>query len=196
MRKVFCFLLACALSPICFAADEIKPNTDFLVKLEAPGISSKTSAKDDEIRAVVEQPEEFVDYELVGHITQATNKGKMRGQSVLQFKFERLEKDGATIPVNATLKQVTNSKGAPNVDEEGRVIKNKSNVKKVAMGTVGGAVIGGALFGARGAMLGAAMGGAATAAAIEIGAEKGADFELAADSHLLISISPERRKVK
>lgn len=45
-------------------------------------------------------------------------------------------------------------------------------------------------------MLGAAMGGAATAAAIEIGAEKGADFELAADSHLLISVSPERRHVK
>jgi hypothetical protein len=196
VRKVLGFLLVFGFSLVCLGADEIKPNTDFLVKLEAPGISAKTSAKGDEIRGVVEQPEEFVGYELVGHVTQATNKGKMRGQSTLQFKFEQLTKDNATIPVNATLKQVTNSKGAPDVDEEGRVIKKKSNVQKAAMTTAGGALIGGLLFGGKGALVGAAMGAAAGVAAIEIGAEKGSDFELAADSRLLVTVSPNRHPVK
>jgi hypothetical protein len=40
------------------------------------------------------------------------------------------------------------------------------------------------------------MGAAAGVAAIEIGAEKGSDFELAADSRLLVTVSPDRHKVK
>jgi hypothetical protein len=182
----------CVILPLCSQA-QLQKDTEFLVKLRAPGINTKTAAAGDEIRAVVDQPEAYAGYELIGHISQAKSEGKLKGKSVLVFKFETLVKGSSTIPVSAVLKQVTNSKGAPNVDEEGRMIRTKNHAKLVAGTTLGGALIGGLLGGGKGAAIGALAGLAAGAGAMEIGAEKGgADFDLGADSRLLVSISPAR----
>jgi hypothetical protein len=181
----------CVILPLCSQA-QLQKDTDFLVKLRAPGINTKTAAAGDEIRAVVEQPAPYAGYELIGHISQAKNEGKLKGKSVLIFKFENLVKGSATIPVSAVLKQVTNSKGAPNVDEEGRMVRTKNHVKSVAGTALGGALIGGLLGGGKGAAIGALAGAAAGAGAVEIGTEKGAGFDLGADSRLLVSISPAR----
>lgn len=181
----------CAILPL-YSNAQLQKDTDFLVKLRAPGINSKTAAVGDEIRADVLQPAEYVGYELVGRIAQAKSEGKIRGNSVLLFKFDKLVTENATVPVSAVLKQVTNSKGAPNVDEEGRMVRTKNHFKSVAAASAGGAILGGLLGGGKGAMLGALAGAAAGAGGVEIGAEHGADFELGADSRLLVSLRPAR----
>ena len=171
---------------------QLQKDTDFLVKLRAPGINSNTSAAGDEIRADVLEPAEYSGYELVGRIAQARSDGKLRGKSVLLFKFEKLIQGDATIHITAVLKQVTNSKGAPNVDEEGRMIRTKNHLKSVAAASAGGALLGGLLGGGKGALMGAVIGAAAGTSGVEISAEQGADFELGADSRLLVSVSPAR----
>jgi len=196
VRKIGYLLFVLMLATVCFGGTTIQPNTDFLVRLEPPGINSRTAAKGDEIRAVVIEPADFAGYELVGHVSEAKSGGKIKGKSVLQFNFERLEKGTTVVPVIATLKQITNSKGAPNVDEEGRAIKKKSHVKSVLLASAGGALLGGLLGGGKGALIGAAAGGLAGAAAIELSAAKGADFDLAADSRLLVTLSPDRKKIE
>jgi hypothetical protein len=183
--------LLCVILPICGEA-QLQKDTDFLVSLRAPGINSKTAAVGDEIRADVVQPDGYVGYELVGRISQAKSGGKIQGKSVLLFKFEKLVKGNTTIPVTAVLKQVTNSKGAPNVDEEGRMVRTKNHFKSLGGAAAGGALIGGILGGGKGALLGALAGAAAGAGGVEIGAQQGADFELGPDSRLLVSLSPAR----
>jgi|GEM_PF-2183788 len=199
MRRAFPVIQILALFASCisaFAADPIAPNTDFLVRLKPPGINSKTAAKGDEIRAVVEQPASFAGYEMVGHVLSAKSSGKVKGQSVMQFRFQELQRGNERIPISATLKQVTNSKGAPDVDEEGRAIKKKSNVKKAVGGALAGALIGGLVGGAKGAAIGSGAGAAAALIAIELTAQNGADFELAPNSMLLVTVSPERQSTQ
>lgn len=191
MRRKFFFGLLFAVLPL-WSHAQLQKDTDLLVKLRAPGINSKTSATGDEIRADVLEPAEYSDYEMVGRIVQAKSDGKLRAKSVLLFKFEKLVKGNATIPVSAVLKQVTNSKGAPNVDEEGRMVRTKNHMKSLAAASAGGALLGGLLGGGKGALIGALAGAAAGAGGVEIGAERGADFELGADSRLLVSVSPAR----
>lgn len=195
MKKILITLVVLFASTLCFGQQTVQPNSDFLVRLKAPGINTKTAAVGDEVRAVVEQPADFAGYEVIGHVSQAANGGKIKGQSVLQFKFERLEKENVVVPIDATLKQVTNSKGSPNVDEEGRAIKKKSHLGKLLMSGAGGAGLGYLMGGAKGAAIGAAGGAAVAIAAIEIAAEKGSDFELAADSRLLLTVSPARKNI-
>ena len=191
MNRNLLFVFIYLLASLCCQA-QLQKETEFLIKLRAPGISSRTAAIGDEIRAAVERPAEYQGYELVGHVSQARSEGKIRGRSELAFRFEQLVKGRMAIPVSAVLKQVTNSKGAPNVDEEGHMMKSKNHVKALAGVSAGGALIGGLLGGGKGALIGALAGAAAGAGAVELRAEKGADFALAADSQLLVSVSPAR----
>lgn len=173
-----------------FAASQVAANTDFTVQLSPPGINTKTAAENDEIHTIVLRPEAFASYELVGRIVKAHKSGKLKGSTMVAFRFERLEKAGQVVPVNGTLKQVTNSKGAPNVDEEGHAIRTKNNYGKVVGTAAIGALIGGLSGGGKGALVGAGAGTAAAILFVEVAASDGADFELAPNSVLLITVSP------
>lgn len=173
-----------------FASGQVAPNTDFTVQLSPPGINTKTAAENDEVRCTVLKPEVFAGYELVGRVVKAKKSGKLKGATMLALRFDRLEKSGQSIPVSGVLKQVTNSKGAPNVDEEGHAIKAKNNYGKVAGAAAVGALIGGLTGGAKGALIGAGAGTAAAVMFVEVAVSDGADFELASGSVLLVSVSP------
>lgn len=176
-----------------FAFGQIAPNTDFTVRLSPPGINTKTAAENDEVRCVVLKPETFAGYDMVGRIVKANKSGKLKGSTMLALRFERLEKSGQSIPISGVLKQVTNSKGAPNVDEEGHAIKTKNNYGKVAGAAAIGALIGGLTKGTKGALIGAGAGTAAAVMFVEVAVSDGADFELAPNSVLLVSASPVHR---
>jgi hypothetical protein len=172
----------------------LSQQSDFLVQLRPPGINTRTSAKGDEVRATVLQPPAFAGYEIVGRIGELQRSGKIKGSTELSFHFDRLENGIQIIPVSADLKQVTNSKGAPSVDEEGHAIKKKSNVNKLLLGAGGGAAIGALKGGIWGAAVGAAAGTGVALIAVKLAAQDGADFTLAPNSQLLLSVRPDQSR--
>jgi hypothetical protein len=160
------------------------------------GLGTATSKVDDEVTAVVMEPQEYIGWQMIGHIKKLTpaQKGSNKPAS-LDFQFETLAKDSAnTIEVRADVVEVTNSKGVKNVDDEGNIIGGVSNKKK-ALGGIGGGVFGGvvgyAAGGAAGAAIGAAGGAAlgytlvkmTTKGGQDITFEKGANFALEVNSN-------------
>jgi serine/threonine protein kinase len=100
-------------------AQLIPRDSEFHVKLLAP-IDTKTSRKGDKITAQVLAPAAFRGDILGGRIDEASNGGKLKGKAVLHFTFQSLNHRGRAIPVQSSVKSVTNSKGKQNVDEEGQ----------------------------------------------------------------------------
>jgi hypothetical protein len=183
------------------AATKVAKNTDFMVRLTQT-LDTNSSKKDDQVVAQViscgadtSSPCEFKDDFLYGKVTESKSSGKVTGNSVLTFRFTEIDHKGEKIPVQTSLKQVTNSKGAPDVDEEGRAIKKKNNTGKLVAAAAGGALVGGLLGGAKGAAIGAGVGGGAALLAMEVSAS-GANFRLDGGSQLLLSVSPGGKPVE
>jgi OOP family OmpA-OmpF porin len=121
-----------------------------------------------------------------GKITESKSGAKLGGQSAFSFSFDTLRHNGAAIPINSQFKSAINSKGKPNVDEEGRMVRRGTgNVAKVGAGTGAGALIGGLTRGGKGAAIGAAVGAAASIVLVEIAAD-GPNIRFSPGSRLII----------
>jgi hypothetical protein len=159
-------------------------DTEFRIRLLSP-ISTRVNKKGDKITAQVTSPQGFTAGTLEGQIREAKSSGKLKGKSSLNFTFETLHLGGNVIPVRSSVKSVANSKGAPDVDEEGRVIRKQNNLAKAAVATGIGALLGAALGGAQGAMIGAGVGAAASLIFIQVATE-GADVSFAPGSEFIL----------
>jgi len=95
-------------------------------------------------------------------VTGSKGSGKVKGKSILSFGVETLTHRGLRIPIRSYLKSVANSKGMPDVDEEGFLVKKTNNLGKVAAATAIGSLIGAMVDGGRGAAIGAGAGAAAS----------------------------------
>jgi hypothetical protein len=171
-------------------AQTLEPDTELRVRLLAP-LSTETNRKGDKITASVIAPEQFAGGTVEGEVRESKSGRKIRGTSVLNFTFHTLTYDGNTVPIQSQVKAFYNSQGQQNVDEEGRIITRKSNVRKAAAATGVGAVIGAIAGGARGAAIGAGIGGAASLILIQVAA-KGAIISFAAGSEFVLSVKPRR----
>lgn len=180
-----------ALSPFGFAQSPLLQKTDFDVILTTD-LDTATAKIGDQVVAQVDSPDEFKGEYLYGAVTESKSGGKVKGSSVLTFRFTDLTYHGKKIAVSTSLKQVTNSKGAPDVDEEGRAIKKKNHIGGMIGATAAGALVGGLIGGGKGAAIGAAAGAAGSIVAIEMTA-KGSQFKLSSGSHLLVEVSPGRK---
>lgn len=190
MRTPLPAILLLSLAPLS-SAQPIAKDTEFRVKLTAP-LSTETNKKGDKITAMILQPAEFAGAIMEGEIKESKSGGKISGKSILNFTFQTIVKNDATIPVNSEVKSCYNSKGQANVDEEGRIIEKKSNVGKLAAVSGAGALIGALAGGAKGAAIGAGAGAAAALVLIQVGA-KGANIQFDSGSELVLSVR-ERRK--
>lgn len=166
MRKMLSVLiLVLAFAPLSMGLDQDAVPTikdeSFLAKVLTP-LSASANKKGDKFTLQVVEPAAFAGAMMEAEVVKAKAAGKVSGKSELLFSFNTLTpKNGATIPIVADLKEVSNSKGAANVDDEGHVI-GKSSAKKdvartAALGGIG-AAIGGIAGGASGAAKGAAIG--------------------------------------
>jgi hypothetical protein len=189
----YLFLLLAAI-PVAAPCQTIKDNTEFRVKLTAP-LSTEMNRKGDKIAAMVVAPPEFVNAVMEGEIKESKSGGKVSGKSVLNFTFQNLTKDGKAIAVSSEIKEIYNSQGKSNVDEEGRIIEKKSSVGKMAAVTGVGALIGGLAGGAKGAAIGAGAGAAAALVFIQVGT-KGAQISFAPGSEILLSVRERREAAK
>ena len=161
-------------------------DTDLCVKLLTP-ISTETSRKGDKITAQVIGPQGFNGDILEGTVRNSTSGGKVHGKSVLNFTFETLHHQKQAIPVQATVKQLFNSQGKQDVDEEGQIVQKKSNVGKLAAATAVGALIGGLAGGGKGAAIGAGVGAVGALVLVEV-ATKGNNISFAAGSEFNLAV--------
>lgn len=165
-------------------------DAEMTVKLLSP-ISTKTSQKGDQFSAQVITPEKYQGTALEGKV-QSVTRAHGSEKAEISFAFETITVGGVTHPIQAELKDVTNSHGVKNVDEEGRAIGTSSSKKKVAGAAIGagvGGILGGALGGARGAAIGAGAGaGAGLLFAIKF-TTSGTDMEFAPGSQFVLDVS-------
>ncbi len=168
----------------------------FDIRLLSP-INSATAKEGDSFTAAVDGPPAWQGGVVTGRITkiQRPQRGMGKGSAQVMFVFDTLTFNGRTARISAVLKDVSNSKGVKNVDEEGRVIGKSSNKKRVE-GALGGAALGALLGGLRGGAGGAAAGGmigagAGLVAAITLTAT-GTAIEFQPGSHFAIEVSDAR----
>jgi hypothetical protein len=150
-------------------------------------LSTQTSKKGDSVTARVVSPDQFKGAILEGKVQESKSGAKLKGTSVLNFTFDTLNQNGQTTKVQSNIKEIVNSKGKSNVDEEGRVLTHKNSLGKVALVTGIGAVIGAVAGGARGAAIGAGAGAAAAIVLVEVGT-KGANLDFAPGSEFILSV--------
>jgi hypothetical protein len=156
------------------------------VKLLTP-ISTSTNKKGDKITAQVVEPAEMSGDIVEGTIRNSNSGGKVKGKSTLNLSFEALHHGDQVIPIQANVKQVTNSSGKQNVDEEGQVVEKKNNVGKIAAATAVGALIGGLAAGGKGAAIGAGVGAAGSLILVEVAAQ-GANVSFASGSEFVLAV--------
>jgi hypothetical protein len=165
-------------------------NTEMSVKLLSP-ISTKTSQPRDKFSAQVMVPDLYSGAVLEGHIA-SIKTAKKRDKAEISFQFETLTFRGVTYPIQADLKEVANSQGVKNVDEEGRAIGKSSNKKALESALIGsavGGILGAAMGGAKGAAAGAGVGaGAGLLFAVKF-TTSGSQMEFAPGSMLTLLVS-------
>ena len=120
-------------------AQNLRKETEFRASLMSP-LSTQTSKKGDSVTARVVSPDQFKGAILEGKVQESKSGAKLKGTSVLNFTFDMLNQNGQTTKVQANIKEIVNSKGKSNVDEEGRVLTHKNSLGKVALVTGIGAL--------------------------------------------------------
>jgi hypothetical protein len=165
-------------------------NTEMVVRLMSP-ISTKTSRAGEKFTAEVITPQLFAGAFVEGQIA-SIKTAKNREKAEVSFQFETLTIQNVAHPIEADLKQVANSQGVKDVDDEGHAI-GKSSKKKALESALIGSAIGGILGGATGGAKGAAVGAGAGAGAGLLFAIKfttsGSQIEFAPGSTLTLDVS-------
>jgi hypothetical protein len=160
------------------------------VRLLSP-LDTATNKKGDQITAQVLTPAEFAGDILEGKVLESKGGAKVKGSAVLNFAFETIHHQEQAFRVQSSVKSVQNSKGKPDVDEEGRLLRKKNNLAK-AGGIAGiGSLIGGLAGGIPGAIIGAGAGAAAGLVLIKITA-KGANVAFAPGSEFVLAMKDRR----
>jgi hypothetical protein len=160
------------------------------VRLLSP-ISTKTSHAGDRFSAQILTPETLQDQVIEGRIS-SLRMAQKRNKAEISFAFESIIIKGVSHPIQADLKEVTNSHGLKNVDEEGRAIgasSKKKAVESAAIGSALGALIGGLQGGAKGAAIGAGAGAAVGVVFAVKFTTSGSDIEFAPGSQLVLDVS-------
>jgi hypothetical protein len=154
------FTMGVAQSGVPSIKDEV-----FNAKLLSP-LSASKNKKGDKFTLQVLEPPSYAGAIIEAEVSKAKASGKMSGKSEFLFSFDSLTpKKGKTIPIVADLKEVSNSKGVAQIDDEGHAIGKSATKKKLltilGLGAAGAAIgraVGGGTGTAEGAAVGAAVG--------------------------------------
>lgn len=122
-------LLLAAIGSVCTAvsvcAQELKPNTEFRIKLLAP-VSTETNQKGDKITAQITSSPEFAGAMMEGEVKESKSGAKLKGTSVRTFAFTSIVQQDQKTAVSSDVKGfVKLRQGKANVDEEGRYSRRR-----------------------------------------------------------------------
>ena len=100
MRPGFLLAMAALAAACVCPAEELKPNTEFKVKLLGP-LSTETNQKGDKITAQVVAPAQYAGAIMEGEVKESKSGNKFKGKSTLLFTFQTLvPKAGSPMPVD------------------------------------------------------------------------------------------------
>lgn len=159
-------------------------------------INTKTNKEGDRFTAIVLDPTEYADAEIVGHIAKLNKSGKATGKTELSLVFDTIQtRDGRSGRFAAQVERVYESENVKSVDEEGNVetgSRTKDTATRSAGGAVLGAIIGGIAGGGKGAAIGAAIGAGAGAGSVFI--QGGKELILSPGTEMLIRTAAPARE--
>lgn len=162
------------------------PN-DFRVKL-LTSVSTETSRVGDSVMARVVTPAEFRGDIVEGSVKYLKKGGKLKGEAVLMFSFEKLQHEGKNIPIKATVQSVLSSDETLDVAAEGILSRGNETVENTAIAAMEGAFIGGLAGGLKGVGIGAGIGSGAALGLIQLAGKapsiffpRGTEFILSVD---------------
>ena len=148
---------------------------DFRVKL-LNTVSTESSQVGDSVTARVLAPAEFRGGILEGSVKYVKRGGKIKGQAVLMFSFEKLQHDGKTTPVKATVQSVLTHDEGLYVAPEGILSRANETPEYTAIAATEGAFIGGLVGGLKGFGIGAGIGAGAALGLIQLATNAPAVF--------------------
>lgn len=148
---------------------------DFRVKLLST-VSTETSRVGDSVTARVLAPAEFRGDILEGSVKYVKKGGKIKGQAVLMFSFEKLQHDGKSRPVKATVQSVLTNDQTLDVAPEGILSRGNETLEYTAIAATEGAFIGGLVGGLKGFGIGAGIGSGAALGLIQLATKAPAVF--------------------
>ncbi len=152
------------------AAQVIPADTVLRLRLTS-GLNTDVTRVGDKVSAQVLSPQAFAGDFIEGAVRKSKSSGKVKGKSELTFTFQTIYHQGMAISISSQVTSLWNSKGQLSVDDEGRAMKSKNNLGKVALLSLLGAGIGAVAGGGRGAAIGAGAGAAVAIVAIQMGAK-------------------------
>jgi len=138
-KKAIWIALGSTLLCLVGSAQQLKPHTEFHVKLLGP-LSTQANVKGDKIAAHVLAPKAFAGATLEGQITESNGKGLLHRKSVLRFTFTTLHLKKGPIPIATDIRQVSSSKGRQNADESGAGIEHSSEFISLADSALSGKI--------------------------------------------------------
>lgn len=158
-------------------------------------ISTKTNREGDRFTAIVLDPSQYADAQVVGHIAKLNRSGKATGKTELALVFDSIQmRDGRSGRLAAQVERIYESESVKSVDEEGNVetgSRTKDTAVRGAGGAALGAIIGGIAGGGKGAAIGAAIGAGLGVGSVFI--EGGKDLILEPGTELLIRTAAPAR---
>lgn len=160
-------------------------------------INTKTNREGDKFTAIVLDPSEYADAQIVGHIAKLNKSGKATGKTELVLAFDSIQmRNGSSGRFAAQVERIYESESVKSVDEEGNVqsgSRTKETATRTAGGAVLGAIIGGIAGGGKGAAIGAAIGAGVGVGSVYV--DGGKDLILEPGTEMLIrSAGPARTR--
>jgi hypothetical protein len=158
-------------------------------------INTKTNREGDKFTAIVLDPSEYADAQVVGHIAKLNKAGKATGKTELVLVFDSIQmRNGNSGRFAAQVERIYESESVRSVDEEGNVesgSRTKETVTRTAGGAALGAIIGGIAGGGKGAAIGAAIGAGLGVGSVYI--DGGKDLILEPGTEMLIRTAAPAR---
>ena len=124
-KKVIWIALASTLLCLPGFAQQLKPHTEFRVKLTGP-LSTQANRTGDKFAAQVISPKAFVGATLEGEITDCSSRNLLHRKAVLRLIFKTLHARSGAISIATDVKLFSSSKGGENTDEAGSEVEHGS----------------------------------------------------------------------
>lgn len=160
--------------------------SDFRVKL-LTSVSTETSQIGDSVTARVITPAELRGDIIEGSVKYLKKGGKIKGQAILMFSFEKLQHEGKNLPVKATVQAVLSNDETLEVAVEGILSRGNRTLENTAFVTTQTALIGGLVGGLKGFGIGAGIGSGATLGLTQL-VSKAPAIYVARGTELILSV--------
>ena len=167
----------------------IVPDGTRVVAVLDSSLSTRTAVVGDRLTLRVNQPGEFQDATIEGHVSHVERSGRLTGRSVLTLDFDGIRlRDGRSYRFAGLVEGVRTANGEiVRVDREGTVRDDSQTNRtgeRAAIGTAVGAIIGAIAGGGKGAAIGAILGAGSGAGSVYVQGRN--DLELGRGSEIVI----------